>query len=309
MRLNDCGIEARWHPIVAPKGAMRLYGTFCARQPDNSGAASPALRLLPLLLFLSLVLGLTTGCGRREYDQATPQATLDSLCTMIQEEDLGSIPELIRAEDDDMDLALRRTGAILDRLNELAQAIKESYPREVQDLLARAGAAVAGEATGGRSSARRTLRGEWSRRLQHFIVDPYGALEETIAEVAIVELDDQMAAVTIDGKPAFGVGLLMMKNADDDKWYFAIPTTIPWLNTSLPRTEAEWSIVQSMLHSVANGVDFVTEAVDEKRYDSLDDLQTALMGEIGVRLGVQYLVYQQALAHRPEPAGATGDDQ
>ncbi|MFG0331115.1 MAG: hypothetical protein ACF8PN_14605 [Phycisphaerales bacterium] len=249
-------------------------------------------------ILLLICCGLLAGCGRREYDQSTPDAVIYSLTAMIENGDVGRIPELVKADDENTQLLLARTGDLLRRVHALSITVREKYPDEVADLLETAteeGARLADE------QGRQRGRSDWEDRFLTMVADPFATMREEMLLVEAVPVADDMYAITYDDKPIFGVGLILELD-DDGKWYIAWPENIPGLRTAMPQTEQEWQIMHSIFQIVANGVSFAEEAIANDEVKSLDECTREIMEQVAPNLFFSWMLYEQAVDNRPESA-------
>lgn len=236
----------------------------------------------------------------KTYEQDTPEVVLESLVDMISNSDVDRIPDLVYAEDENMRVILNRTGYLLERMRKLSLKIRETYPDEVAELLKTAEEKALDKAE--EKNIGQRSRDDWEAELQKFLADPFGVFQEQMHRVEVVEIDDIRAAVTIDGEPAFGVGLMLRKceieGADNGKWFFELPQNIPWVGKSMPQTEQEWKIVALMLKSVANGIEWTETAIDKGECKSLKEVQGEVFEKVGFQFVGAWMVYQAALDAR-----------
>lgn len=250
-----------------------------------------------LAVLLSAAVFFAPGCRRsRTYHQTSADATVHSLADMLKDGNVHLIPSLIRAEDPKMQELLVRLGPLFNRMNRLSQSLREKYPDEFDALLAKAAAAGSERiAASGRTAQD---RGQWEERLTLMIADPFGMLDREMERVSTVYVDDETFALTIDDKPAFGVGVLI-RQADDGKWYFHLPQNLPGLGSRLPQSDAEWRIMNAMLKSVTNGVEWTERRItDEKNAGQLEEIWAQLAIDVGPALVVQWGLYEQATKAR-----------
>jgi len=271
------------------------------------------LRATLLMITCALVAG---GCSEQEYDQSSPNNLLDSLVEMVENGDVGRMPELIYTDDPDLRQCLDSAGIILERIQLLSVTVREKYPDEIDDLLEKGEE----EATKRIEEAGNERgRSDWGAQFEGILKDPFGAIEENRDRLTAAYVADDMYALQIDDEPAFGLGLLIVWAADEvevdengkskyiypgdvpGKWYFQIPMDLPYVKDKLPQTEAEWTIMKSLMKSVANGVRWAEQAVeDEGKYESLDEVWQELAMNVGPNLVVGWVIYEKALENRPE---------
>ncbi|MCC6909257.1 MAG: hypothetical protein IT430_15055 [Phycisphaerales bacterium] len=258
------------------------------------------MRTRSSLVYLVVVAGLLAclalpGCRRRSYSQASADATVQSLADMLKDGNVRQIPSLIRAQDPKMQELLDRLGPLFDRLYKLSETLQEKYPNEVEGLLARAAEAGSEKLA---ASGRTSRSGEqWRDRMTLIIADPFGTMDREMARVSTIYVDDETYALTIDGQPAFGVGILI-RQAEDGKWYFHLPEYIPGLSSQMPQTDYEWRIMNSMFKSVTNGVEWTERRIAEENAGQLEEIWAQLALDVGPQLVMQWGLYEQATKAR-----------
>lgn len=248
-------------------------------------------------VLLAAVVLLAPGCRRsRTYHQTSADATVRSLADMLKDGNVHLIPSLIRAEDPQMQELLGQLGPLFERMNRLSESLREKYPEEFAALIERAAAAGSDKlASSGRTSRSRE---QWEERMTLMIADPFGMLDREMERVSTVYVDDETFALTIDDQPAFGVGVLI-RQAPDGKWYFHLPQNLPGLGARLPQTDAEWRIMNAMLKSVTNGVEWTERRItEEKNAGQLEEIWAQLAIDVGPALMVQWGLYEQATKAR-----------
>lgn len=257
------------------------------------------LRSLTLLAAAAaaLALLLLPACDRtREYNQNTPEATLSSLFEMIGDGNIHRLPELIYTDDPQLRAALDDVGLLLQRVYSLGEEIRTQYPEDVARLRAEYEALAVEKA---RQMAEERGGEELWLRLQLFLTDPQVAAENEIDRLGVVEIDEETFAVTIDNRPAFGVGLLMIRR--EGRWYFEFPQNLPGLGTSMPQTDAEWRIMRSILKSIANGVSWTEREVETGGIRNLDRVWRQAAEDVFPPIVTGWMIYEQALKARPKP--------
>lgn len=252
-----------------------------------------------LLLCLALVLVALSSCRRGgTYSQADADATVRSLAEMLKDGNVRQIPSLIRAEDPKMQELLGKLGPLFDRLYILSQTVQAKYPEEFNALLEKAASTGSEKlADSGRTSQNRD---QWRDRFTLLLANPFGMMDDEMDRVSTVYVDDETCALTIDGKPAFGVGLLI-RQAEDGKWYFHLPENIPGLGSRLPKSDAEWRILNAMFKSVTNGVEWTERRIaEEENAGRLEEIQAQLAIDVAPQLVVQWGLYERATKARDE---------
>lgn len=240
----------------------------------------PRMILVCLCLFLA-------ACSR--YPQDTPESVLASARQMVAEGRAERLTDLIYAENERMRDLLDQVGGLLGSLEDLAAAVQKAYPEEIAKLRTDAEeAAKNGEATGflqrmagqmvqprrrGRNQppggdpdeARRTF----DNAMKELFADPYGWLQRSEERLSVQTIADDTAAILWDGKPIFGVGLMMKQ--EGGKWY----VVLPGVSGVLPKKDEGWEILGAVVQ-VFDQL-FVDLAADVKsgKCKRLDDLAHA----------------------------------
>lgn len=268
--------------------------TLCSRSRARSIATA---------LALMFVVAVSAGCERKKsYRQNTPEATVDAMFQMIKDGNVHQLTDLIHTDDENLRGSLDEVGRIVYRGMKLTKTVRDEYPTLVEQAIKKAesdGADFAEEQ--GRDRGRRG----WGDRVTAFLLNPSVEFEEFQDEIDVVEISDDMFAVTQDGQPMFGVGMILRKV--DDKWYFEWPSTIPGLNTQMPQNEAEWKILNSVLRSVGNGVSWAEKKVEDGELKSLDQVWGEAAENIFPNVVVGFVIYQRAIEARKEAEAAEKD--
>ncbi len=239
-----------------------------------------------------------TGCSEN-YDRSTPEATVASMTAMVKNGDVDQLPGVIYTEDPNLKSMLAEIGPLLFRIERLAETVNERFPGQVETLKKLA-ADKAVEQAGKTARARQMDEDYWQSRTQLFLAEPFKNLEEQLARVSVVEISSDMYAIQFDGKPAFGVGLVMRKLEEDGQWYVEWPSNIPGMARFLPQTEAEWRIARSVLKSITNGVTWTEERIGDENLQNLDDVMRQAQEEIFPPVVVGAGLYMRAIEMRPK---------
>lgn len=272
----------------------------------NGAYRHRAARIAVIAGMLAALLTTAAGC-RKTYDQSSAEAVLESAQAMIKDGEVRQLPKLIHASNDREREMLDKCGYLLDRIYRLSERIKDEFPEELAELKEKARAKAEEVAEG--QDQRRDQGERWQRMVGQWFADPFGMLKNQMARVEVVEIDDIQAAVTVDGMPAFGVGLVIRKGeGDDPNWYFQLPSSIPMVNQQMPQTEAEWKIIGAMLKSVANSVSWVEESIDAGEVTSIEKVGQESFEMVAPTLFLQWSLYERAVKMRPkhENAGEEG---
>lgn len=242
---------------------------------------------------LAVGLAVAAGCERREgYSQATPEETLRSAVEMVKKGEARKLPRLIYADAEGFGKEFRsvlgRLGILMGSLQSLGKTVAEKFPAEVAELRKQAEESAAGQAQtilgrlGGAGAggppgrvavpqdpaARRRQQGEFEDVVKQLFADPFGWLEANAARLGTVAVDDERAAVTLDGQPIAG-GLVGMR-VSEGKWYVELPTHL--VEAYMPRSREEWSIAGSALKMADRVVRDLEKDLQEGKIRRLDAL-------------------------------------
>lgn len=229
------------------------------------------------VLFVGLVgfglaaMSLLTACEKKPtvYSQATPGDVVASARAMLKAGETSRFHELIHAEDDLERAFLVRVGKLMAHLQELAQEIQTRFPQEMaklaEDAEAKAKeAARRGNATGAgamvnqlMTAGRQVSRDQREALAQDLITqlfaDPYGWIEDQSGRLTTEMVNDDQAALLLDGKailPPVGLSMRLV----GDKWYIVPPLNLPVISRYRPRTKSEWNMWASLVKIFDNAI-------------------------------------------------------
>lgn len=285
-----------WHWLGTEVPVMRP-ATAHARVPMEtvtdarraSGGLARAAALCMMLVCLVVVpLG---GCGE-PYARNTPEGTIETARRMISDGNSRRLGELIYAQSPEEARLMRRLGVMLGNLDTLGDSIAVAFPKEVEELKARAEAA-AKDGKGGsmlnrvfaqvnpqqrrggrRGSGRPDQNTEqlFNDLLKTLFADPYGWLKESEERLTTVYLTEDSVALLWDGKPILPPIGLTMRKTDTGEWAFALPTNLPGISSFWPKTKEEYEIWGGLITVFDNVILDVTKDVRDGRATSLDDV-------------------------------------
>jgi len=254
-------------------------------------------------------------------DRSSPDALVQTAFDLVEQERVEALPRLIHAESPAMRDALDQVGLALGEALRLSKTLRERFPEETAEMADRSMSGLFGMMRGGDRRAARAprertgdgRRGPRGRRpgrggagpmdgdvVSTLLADPLGWLEDAEGRVSTIPNGDDMAAVMVDGRPAFGLGLALRR--DQGEWGVVVPTGMPMLSRFMPRNEDEWAILGGMAGSLAKGM---RDARDEIEDGAGTDLESAsrLVGEkAGPTLMMCFVAYQRALEARERDA-------
>lgn len=245
-----------------------------------------------------------------EYPQSTPDEVLQSAIAMIERGEARRLPDLIYADSDEMRAVLNRLGRLLQSLQTLAATLQSKFPEEVDELRAKgAEAALTRIAQRGVPRTDRRAGPREQRQAQEtladasrlLLADPYGWIERNRSRLTTLTTADNVAAIMVDGKPAFGLGVTMRR--DNDRWRVALPINLPGVARFVPRNHDEWAILASMIQVVDNAVVELDSDVRAGRVRSLNGVAELAGEKAWMPMAICFVAYQKAMDAR-SAAGA-----
>lgn len=274
--------------------------SFAIRTAGESLRRCASRGRVALVLLWSLgLIAVSAGCEKK-YDQSSAEGTFYSMIGMVQDGNVHQIPQLIRAEDPKMQETIARVGSLLGRLYRLQQTIEKEYPEELKRFMEETEKRYADQAVERAEQAGRNRgRSGWGESMRRVMADPFGTWNEELARLNVTYVSDDLYAVTRDGAPLFGVGVTIMR-AEDDQWYFAWPDTIPGLDMGMPKSDAEWQVVNNMLASINNGLVFAEKRIDSGDFRSLEEIWEQIGREVMFQVGGQAVLYGRLIEMREE---------
>lgn len=240
-----------------------------------------------------------------DYPQSTPDEVLQSALAMIRRGDARRLPDLIYADSDEMRAVLNRLGRLLQSVQALAATIQQKFPQEVEELRAKgAESALTRIAQRGVPRTDRRAGPREQRQMQEsladasrlLLADPYGWLERNSSRLTTLKTADNVAAIMVDGKPAFGLGLTMRR--DNDRWHVVLPINMPGVARFVPRNHDEWAILASMIQVVDNAVLELDSDVRAGRVHSLQGVAELAGDKAWMPMAICFVAYQKAMDAR-----------
>lgn len=179
--------------------------------------------------------------------QSTPEAALDSAVELVESGHAEKLTDLVYADTPRLRALLDSLGVLLGDMGDLAEAVQQHCPEEVERLKQAADERVrtgsveslfAGFGIGGGKG------GDAGRVLARLYADPYGWLRRGADRISFVTLTDDTAMIHFDDHPALSVLGISMK-LEKGKWYLQLPTNLA--GKYMPRTEEQWRILESII--------------------------------------------------------------
>lgn len=274
--------------------------------------------LAAVLVGLAVSLSAPKRPARGEMPSGTPDELIASVFEAVDKGRPDLLPDLIYAPTPEFRAVLDRVGVLFGSAQSLAVALSERFPTEVARL--RGDAAGGGaqallrsaqrgmqQAQQGGQGARRGGGPEDGRFLVALLADPYGWLARSRERVSTIEIAADSAAVLVDGKPAFGVGLVLRR--DNGRWWIDLPLQIPQVARYAPRTPEEHNILGFMVQSVDNAVIDLTKDVKAGKAASLEEASRLAGEKAFAPLIMCVIAYDRAMKAREQGAQSSAAAQ
>jgi hypothetical protein len=257
------------------------------------------------------------------YDLSTPEDAFASARLMIERNDAERLSDLIEASNENERRLLRQVGVTLGHLQDLANAIREEMPEELDRYRAELEEAAArGEPVTffDRIASRR--RGERQRPpdqggaevfrgspvrerinsvLQGLIADPYAWVEASEARLSFQEMDDDLVALLWDDSPILPPLGVVMRRQDDGHWQIVLPLNAPGFRDAAPQNEDEFLIWGSLVASLDNVLVELTEEVRAGKHATFESVADSTFEKIAIPAVMIMYAYGQAVEARESP--------
>ncbi|MGP1309428.1 MAG: hypothetical protein ACTS27_04445 [Phycisphaerales bacterium] len=239
------------------------------------------------------------------YPRDTPEATIESVFLALENGEAGVIPRFVYAATPEQELVLSELGRLFGSLQDLAATIEERFPEEVAEI--RASSEGGGGFVGAIREAGRNTQGtgaptrndpRFSATLGTLLADPLGWLRNARDRVGVVPIADDLAAITVDNNPAFGVGMTMRR--EEGIWFIEPPLNAPGVSRFAPKTVEEHQVLASMLRVVDNTVVELDKDLRAGKADSLDDAASLAGQKAFAPIALVFIAYQRAMEARDE---------
>jgi hypothetical protein len=241
------------------------------REPLHLGMTRARVFLAGLAGLTLAAVSMFASCEKRPtaYSQATPDDVVASARAMLKAGETARFHELIYAEDDLERAFLVRVGKLMAHMQELAQEIQTRFPEDMAKLAKEAEAkakeaAKRGSATGagamvnqlvtaGRQVSREQREAIAQDLITQVFADPYGWIEDQSGRLTTELVNDDQAALLLDGKailPPVGLSMRLV----GEKWYIVPPLNLPFISRYRPRTKSEWNMWASLVKIFDNAI-------------------------------------------------------
>jgi len=240
----------------------------------------------------------------RGYPRDTPEATIASIFGALENGEARLIPRFVYTETPEQELVLSELGRLFGSLQRLTATVQERFPEEVAAIKARSAAQRGGFLSAVREAGRTAQNtGAPTRSDPRFaatlgtaLADPLGWLRNAKDRVAAIQIADDVAAVTVDGAPAFGVGMTMRR--EEGVWLVELPLKAPVVARFAPQTPEEHKVLASMLRVIDNTVVELDRDLRAGRAGSLDEAASLAGQKAFGPIALVFIAYQRAMEAR-----------
>ena len=281
------------------------------------------LKVWSVLALLAAWLFAGVGCSD-DYGQDTPEQTIRTAKMLVEKGKAKQLSTLIYAENENWRKLMRRTGVFLGNIQALGNELETAFPKEVGALRERAKTAAAeGKATslvgvlskqamgGRRKRPSEKERAEMEQAMQdamkRLFADPYAWLKEADGRLTTVPVNDNTAALMWDGQTVMPPLGMIMRKAEDGKWYFVLPTNLPGVNQFMPKTEKEFRLWGSIITTFDNVVIDLTKDVREKRLTNFEMVSMKAGEKAFIPAAMTFAAYGAYLDAKKREAKAAAD--
>lgn len=283
------------------------------RHSARSSRSCWLVLLAPLLLVLA-------SCGD-PYDRSTPEETIAAAKQVVSEGRADRLGRFIYAENEDMRRLMNRFGVFLGNVQKLGNTVQEKFPDEIAAMRRAAEEAAArGETTNffsqlatqmnrGNQRARANRRGgppggaenvrmrnAFDALMKQVLADPYAWAREVdgaAERLTTVPINDTTVALLYDGEPVLAPIGMTMRLADDEKWYFVLPTNLPGVSNFMPKTKEQFQIFGGLIKVFDQVVIDLRTEVESGRIQNLDALASAAGEKAFIPIAMTFFAYQR----------------
>lgn len=245
----------------------------------------PIKRIL-LAATVTIIWSAFSGCSEKSYDQGTPEAAIASARQMIKEGHAEKLPVLIYTETPEMKRLFNTTGKLFGDVEELAIELNKRFPKECQDLAARAElqakegkpTTLIGQLAQAAQRQRSKRRGPPSTEdrkafddaVTRFFADPYAFIRDSEDKLTTTPLGETQVALLWDKKMILPPIGMIMQQGEDGLWYFVPPTSLPGVKDFMPKTKEQFEIMGGLIAVFDKVVLDLAKEVKEGRLTSLE---------------------------------------
>ncbi len=286
-----------------PSGA-----TMPTPSPSQPAAASSSRWLFAgaMVGVAAVLLGLAVALTTRELRKPkplpadSPDALVASVFSAVERGRPDLIPSLIYAENSDLRLVLDALADLFDSLDSLAATIQQRFPSEVESLR---GQPASGGIVGALAGAQRAAQAGGSQApnfsnasIRSLLADPFAAIRDARGRVSTAVVADDLAAVLIDSKPAFGVGLMLRRA--EGRWWIDLPLNLPFIAKYSPRNTEEHQILASMIQVVDNTIVDLRQDIDAGKCANLREVSQLAGEKAFAPIALCVVAYDRAIKAR-----------
>lgn len=265
----------------------------------------------PLLCGLVLL----TGCEKK-LPRDSAEATIASARQAVLDGHANQLGDFLYADNEEMKKLFARVGRLLLNIQKLGSSVQERFPEDAAKLKADAEESAKQGKPVGLLSQMSTLMGQGGGRrrgrdlgnaadpakqaaarkafdeaIKRFFADPYSFLRESEGKLVAVPLGDDTAALTWEGKPVLPPIGMVMRKADDGRWYFVLPTDLPGISGMMPKTKDQYQILGGLIQVFDNVVIDLRKDVDSGQVKSMDELARRTGEKAFVPAAIAFFAY------------------
>jgi hypothetical protein len=297
--------------------ARRSVFAACAA----AATAAFSLRGLATVLMVPVMMTLAS-CGD-SFDRSTPEGTIAAAKQVVADGRADRLGRFIYAENEDMRRLMNRLGVFLGNVQKLGATVQEKFPEEIEAMRRAAEEAAArGETTnffsqlagqmnrgsqnaarggrgnrrggppGGQDSAR--MRNAFDALMKQVLADPYAwarEVEGAADRFSTVTITDTTVALQFDGEPVLAPIGMTMRQAEDGKWYFVLPTNLPGVSNFMPKTKEQYQIFGGLIKVFDQVVIDLRNDVENGRIQNLDGLASAAGEKAFIPIAMTFFAY------------------
>jgi len=271
------------------------------------------------LAVIAPVLLLLASCGD-SFDRSTPEGTIAAAKLAVADGRADRLGRFIYVENEDMRRLMNRFGVFLGNVQKLGTTVQEKFPEEMEAMRrATEEAAARGETTnffsqlagqmnrGNQRASRGNRRGgppagpdaskmrnAFDALMKQVLADPYAwarQVEGAPERFSTVTITDTTVALQFDGEPVLAPIGMTMRQADDGKWYFVLPTNLPGVSNFMPKTKEQYQIFGGLIKVFDQVVIDLRADVENGRIQNLDGLASAAGEKAFIPIAMTFFAY------------------
>lgn len=263
---------------------------------------------------VAIVMVCVAGCQKPAtvYDTSSPEAMAESMRQMVANGEPQRLIELIEAPTPELQPMVTQLGELLAAADSLRATLEERMPDEIASLRGRTadagfdeyvsalfqgagqqGFGGLGALTGGAGMP--TPRGGLSRERVRdlsvmLLADTFRPLREKPEDLGVVQINDDLAALTWAGRPIFPPFGVTARRTDEG-WRIVLPIEGPAFGRFMPATPEEGEVLAGLIEVMQNAVADVERDVAEGRVTRVEGLSARATEKLVFPAGMTLLAY------------------